>query len=282
MSVTVKEEQAMSRHNGTRIKSVVGKDLKEVFSTKMVVLPMILVPVLLCIVIPAVLVIVISKIDIGMVSGVEMFDKIIPLYNVPGFFTEISDQIVYIFFNYTFLPFFMIIPIMVSSIIAANSIVGEKERKTLETLLYTPITNREFLLAKLLSSFIPAVIISVISFAGYFAAVNIIFYILRGFLLVRTPIWIPAMLLMAPSVSLLGLAVTLLVSLRAKTFMEAQQSAGVIVIPFLALIFIQLTGIVTFKPLYLIIFSAVLFALAYLIISKIGPRFDRERIISTL
>ena len=61
--------------------------------------------------------------------------------------SSVAEQISYIFLNYTFVPLFMIIPVMVASIIAANSVVGEKERKTLETLLYTPVTNREFLTA---------------------------------------------------------------------------------------------------------------------------------------
>jgi ABC-type Na+ efflux pump permease subunit len=272
----------MNRLNKNRIKSIVKKDIKEVFTTKMVMLPLILVPVILCIVIPAVLLVLFLKIDISLMNGMELLEKIIPLYSVPEVFAAPADKIAFIFFNYTFLPFFMIIPLMVSSIIAANAVVGEKERKTLETLLYTPITNTEFLIAKLLSSFLPAVLVSVIAFAGYFIAVNAVSLILRNILLVRTIIWLPAMLLMAPSVSLLGLAVTLLVSLKAKSFMEAQQTSAVIVVPFLALIFVQLTGVVTFKPLYFVIFSAVFSAAAYVIITKIGPRFDRERIISTI
>lgn len=272
----------MCKINRNRISGVFSKDVKEVFSNKMVMLPMILVPVLLCIFIPAVLLIVMLKLDVNLISGAEMLEKIIPLYDVPGLFTETTEKIVFIFFNYTFLPFFMIIPLMVASIIASNAIVGEKERKTLETLLYTPITNREFLLAKLLSSFVPAIIVSAISFVGYFIAVNGIYIVMRGILILRTPIWIPGMVLMTPSVSLLGLAITLLVSLKAKTFMEAQQISAVVVVPLLILIFVQLAGVITFKPVYLIIFSAVLFGSAYLIISKIGPKFDRERIISTI
>ena len=48
---------------------------------------------------------------------------------------------------YMFAPFFLIIPLMVSSILAADSIVGEKERNTLEGLLYTPLTDQELYIA---------------------------------------------------------------------------------------------------------------------------------------
>jgi ABC-type Na+ efflux pump permease subunit len=189
---------------------------------------------------------------------------------------------VYIFFNYTFIPFFMIVPVMVASIIASNGIVGEKERHTLETLLYTPLTNREFLVGKIASAFIPAGVISFIAFAGYFLVVNLCYFFLRGTMLVTSPIWIPSILLLSPGVSLLGLGITLLVSLKAKSFMEAQQIAGVVVVPFLILIVVQLTGVVVFKPFYVILFGLFLFLLSGFIILRIGPRFDREEILSTL
>ena len=45
---------------------------------------------------------------------------------------------------------------MISSVVAASSFVGEKERKTLESLLYTPIDIASLFWGKLLSAFIPA------------------------------------------------------------------------------------------------------------------------------
>ena len=57
--------------------------------------------------------------------------------------------------GFLFAPMFLILPLMVASIIGADSIVGEKERKTLEALLYTPATDRELYLAKLLSAVVP-------------------------------------------------------------------------------------------------------------------------------
>ena len=126
----------------------------------------------------------------------------------------------FIFLNYTFLPFFMLVPIMASSVIAANSVVGEKERKTLETLLYTPVTSRELLVAKELAVFLPAMLIAYVSFALYFLVTNGIALALRGILLVRSPVWIPGLLLLAPAVSLLALSVSILVSLKARNFME--------------------------------------------------------------
>ncbi len=268
--------------NRNRILTIMRKDMKEVVSNRMVVIPLVIVPLLLCIVLPAVLVAVAFSMEEQTINGVEMIEKLLPNYWIPEIFSSLMLKIVYIVLNYTFIPYFMIIPIMVASIIAANSIVGEKERKTLETLLYTPVTNKEFMVAKLLGSFLPACSVSLFGFIGYFVVSNALALCIKGILVVRALIWIPAILLLSPAVSLLGLSVTLIASLKAKSFMEAQQLSGVLVVPFIGLVIVQITGLVTFNILVLIALSIVLFAIDYVIISKIGPRFSREKILSTL
>lgn len=268
--------------NWSRIWAIVRKDIREVSSNKMVVAPMIIVPLVLCVVLPAGLTLLALKLDVAAVQGAAFIERIIPLYQVPEELSSTADSILYIFLNFTFLPFFMIMPIMVSTVIAANAIVGEKERKTLETLLYTPVTSRELLVAKELAVFIPAMVIAAVSFVAYFVITNGIGLALRGVLLVRSPVWIPGILLLAPAVSLLALSFSILVSLKAKTFMQAQQSAALIVLPVLALVGVQISGILVFNFPVVLAISAALLVVSYVLIVRIGPRFNRERVISTL
>ena len=47
-------------------------------------------------------------------------------------------------------PFFLFVPIMASSVMAASSFVGEKEKHTLETLLYSPLSLRQLFQSKVL------------------------------------------------------------------------------------------------------------------------------------
>ena len=63
--------------------------------------------------------------------------------------------LVYVMLKYFFAPFFLIIPLMVSNVIASDSFAGEKERKTIEALLATPLSDSELFLGKILASFIP-------------------------------------------------------------------------------------------------------------------------------
>lgn len=265
-----------------RIKAIIQKDIREITSNRSVLIPMAIVPLVLCVILPAVLIIIAFRLDPGMLTGLDLMQKLISLYDVPAALGSVVEKVSYIFLNYTFVPYFMIIPVMVSSLIAANSIVGEKERKTLETLLYTPVTNREFITAKLLSSFIPAMVLAWTSFGLYFLVANLLSLYLKGIFIVRAWIWLPSMLLLAPSVSLLGLSVTLLVSLKSKSFMEAQQLSAIVVLPLMILIGIQITGVVVFSPLYVVILSIAIFLISYMAMGKLGPRFSREKIISTL
>ena len=268
--------------NWSRIHSLVRKDIREVLHMKMVVMPMIVVPLLLCILIPAVLTILGYTMGVAMINGVDMIEKAIPLYPVPESIQSLEVKILYIFLNYSFLPLFMVIPVMVSSIITANSVVGEKERKTLETLLYTPITNREFIAAKLLGSFLPGYALTVVGFLLYFLVVNGISLYFEGILLVRSLIWIPGILLFAPALSLLGLAVTLMVSVKAKTYMEAQQMSALIVLPLVLLIVLQITGLVIFNPLYVLLAAVIVFIADYLLVTRLAPQFSREKIVTQL
>ncbi len=265
-----------------RVWAIVRKDLAEVTSSRSVMVPMVIVPLVLCVVLPAVVLLLGLNGAAGSLNGMALVAKLVARYPVPAGFDSIVDRVMYVFLNYSFLPFFMIIPVMASAIIGANSVVGEKERGTLETLLYTPISNRELVEAKLLSSFIPALVETASGFVGYFLVSNAIFWAYRGQLIVRSLIWIPALLLLAPSVALLGLSMTLLVSLRAKTYMEAQQLSGMVVIPFVVLLYAQIGGLLVLSPLIVVGLGVVALVVSYLIYGKIGPRFSREQILMTL
>ncbi|MDD1673685.1 MAG: ABC transporter permease subunit [Methanomicrobiales archaeon] len=80
---------------------------------------------------------------------------------------------VVLFLGYLFAPLFLVIPLMLASIIAAEAFVGEKERKTLEALLYTPATDLELFTGKVLASLIPAMAFAWVNFAIYTVVVNV-------------------------------------------------------------------------------------------------------------
>ena len=61
----------------------------------------------------------------------------------------------------------VLVPVTSSMSLAAHSVVGEKQARSLEPLLVTPITTFELLGAKVLGAFIPSLVLTVVCFAVY-------------------------------------------------------------------------------------------------------------------
>lgn len=74
--------------------------------------------------------------------------------------------------NYILPVFFLVIPIMTASIMAASAFVGEKERHTLETLLYCPLTLKQIFRAKVWASFLLSMLVSLITFVAMFLVIE--------------------------------------------------------------------------------------------------------------
>lgn len=117
----------------------------------------------------------------------------------------------------------MIIPIMASSVMAASSFVGEKEKHTLETLLYSPLSLGQLFQSKILAGFSVGMMISFSSFAAMLLVMELESFFLTGNLLLPAASWLVIMLLIAPAISLIAIAVTVRSSAKAQTIEEAQQ-----------------------------------------------------------
>ena len=65
------------------------------------------------------------------------------------------------------------IPVMASSVMAASSFVGEKEKHTLETLLYSPLSIKQLFQSKILAGFSVGMMVSYISFAAMMLVLEI-------------------------------------------------------------------------------------------------------------
>src|SRR4030042_6106143 len=102
-----------------------------------------------------------------------------------------QQVLIYIMTLYFFAALFLTMPVMASSVIASDSFAGEKERKTIEALLATPISDGELFLGKVLVSFIPAMIVTIASFISYSIVVDVsTFALFNGTLLLSTLEWL--------------------------------------------------------------------------------------------
>jgi ABC-type Na+ efflux pump permease subunit len=122
---------------------------------------------------------------------------------------------------------------MLPVLIAADSIVGEKERHTLVPLLATPLSDSELLLGKFLTALIPGLLISYGNLVLAIATVNgVVFFMSPGLLWVWPDLLSLVQALVLPILfAVLAVGLMVIISGRADTVYEAYQTGGVLVIP---------------------------------------------------
>ena len=246
--------------NWRAVWAIVRKDLRVVLQNKGVVLPILLLPLILFVILPLVVTFIPSTIgDAANSTGdlQELLAMISPGLRQQLAGLGVNEAAVLFFLVYMMAPLFLIVPIMVSSVIAADSFVGEKERKTLEALLYTPTTDTELLVGKLLAAWLPALAVSLLSYLFFGAVADLATWPLFQRLLFPNAVWNVLVIWVAPAAAAMSLATMILVSVRAKTFQDAYQTGSLVVLPVLALLFGQLFGLLYFSvPLSLLLGGA--------------------------
>ena len=193
----------------------------------------------------------------------------------------VQQSTIYLLILYFLAPMFLIVPIMASSVIASDSFAGEKERKTIEALLATPLTDEELFLGKILVAFIPAILITFVSFGIYSVVVDVLTAgLFNGLSLLPNPIWVTMIFGLAPVIALTSVGLTVTISAKVKGFREAQQISVILVAPILGLVFGQISGALFLGDVVLYALIGV-FALVDVIVFFAGVRvFKREEILS--
>jgi ABC-2 type transport system permease protein len=236
--------------NWRAIRTLIIRDWKISFQNKGVTIPMILLPVIFFVVFPGLVALIPPEMELS-TGPLSDFQQL--LNQIPGGLAgelakyEDTQKVVVLILVYMLAPFFLIVPLMVASTVAADSFAGEKERKTLEALLYTPTTDLELFLGKVLSAWLAAVLVALGGFVLYAIAANAAGWRIMGQLFFPNAMWLALVLWVAPAAAGLGLSAMVLVSSRANSFQEAYQIGSVVVIPILLLVFGQITGVMYFS-----------------------------------
>jgi ABC-type Na+ efflux pump permease subunit len=258
------------------MRAIIAKDVTAVRRSKAVVIPMLAVPALLMIVLP---------LAIGLASRSSSRSNITEvLENIPGDFAQPildlpqEEQLVVLVNGYLLAPLFLIVPLMVSAVLAADAFAGEKERKTLESLLHLPATDREIFYAKLLTAFIPAMVVSWVGFLCFCTVANAVAWPVLHRIFVPTQLWMVMILWVAPAVATLGLAVMVRVSARARTSQEANQLGGAVILPLIFLAVGQSSGLLLVPLEVAIAIGGAIWAIAIVLVRGGAKRFTRDQL----
>jgi ABC-2 type transport system permease protein len=205
---------------------------------------------------------------------------LVNLSAVAGAHDELSsDGRIQLFLFQQFLTLFLLIPITGAMALAAHAIVGEKQARTLEPLLATPITTLELLVAKVLGALLPTLAISLTGVALFFAGIGLLADtgVLQAMASARTA---ALLLIVGPAAGLLSLQAALVISSRVNDARTAQQFGVMIIIPLSALLVAQFTGTFWLSASALALTGLALFGVWIVLTVVSVAIFERESILT--
>jgi len=269
--------------NWRKIKIIAWKDLLEVLQNKSVLISLGMVPLIILVVLPLVFLIVAGQ--TGSADAFKDPDIQIMFERMPAALTQSmqgfndTQTTIMMILGYLFAPMFLIMPLMSATSIAAESFAGERERKTLEALLYTPATDSELFFGKALAAFLPTLVIAWISFILYSLVLNIAGYPLFGAVWFPLPSWYPLVFWVTPAIAALGVGATVLISTKVQTFMGAYQTSGSLVVIVLALVAGQATGVVYLSAWVGIVLGFIIWLVAGILFFLAIRKFNRKTLL---
>lgn len=273
--------------NWRSIWAITRKDLKEVRQNRAAWLPAIIIPVVFAILMPLLFSLMPQYLPTEDLER-EFGDIDVLMRNLPpaaaAIFEGLNIEQMFTVYMTGFLlaPLFLIMPLMFSAVVGADSFVGERERKTLEALLYAPTTDLELFLGKVLAAVIPATALSWLTYLVYIIVVNVASYGLFHRIWFPLPAWWPMIFWLTPAFALLGISATVLISSRVNTFMEAYQLSASLVVIVLGLVVGQMSGVLFLGVGTVILLGACIWIVDALLIHLGMRNFKRSSLIARL
>lgn len=173
----------------------------------------------------------------------------------------------------------LVVPAVIPPIIAAYSVIGERDQGTLEPFLTTPIRREELLLGKAAAAFMPSVAVAYAIYILFalivrFAAAHVV-----SAAVLHTP-QVLAQVLFTPLIAVWAIWVGIAMSVRARDVRVAQQLATLASLPALGII-----ALISFRVITPSVPLAVGLALALLALDvaawrAVSRMFDRERLVT--
>jgi ABC-2 type transport system permease protein len=260
-----------------RIRALLRKELLEVSRHKTSLLPIALLGVY-CLLLPFVFTVVIPHVTGDRLSDDQ--DFVNAAARSAGAYPGLSaDARVQTFFFQQFLLVFLVVPVSVAMSAAAHAVVGEKDARTMEPLLATPLTTAELLIAKVLGALLPAMGVGVPGIVLYLASIGLFSEtgVLQTMLTWRSA---ATVMLLGPGLALIALQLTVLIASRVEDEDTARQLAILALLPLGALIFAQFTGRVWLSAATLAAAGVGLIGVWLLLLALSVAVFDRDAVLT--
>lgn len=264
--------------NVTRVGAVLRREIQEILKSRGLMLAIFLPPIFMT-VLPLIGIAILARVIGAEPSGdTNEFGRMIDLMpELRGW--SAGEVVLFIILN-QFLTFFLMMPLIIPMSIAGQSIVSEKQSRSLEPLLATPIKTSELLFAKALAAVLPAVLTTWGAFLIFLIVGRILIESDRVYGALLNPKWLVAMLILVPLLSLFAVTLALIISSRVNDARTVQQIGGFIVLPIVVLGVAQTTGFILLNTTTFIIGALVVAAVDVLILQISIRLFQREKILT--
>ena len=273
--------------NFRNIFTIAKKDWIEVTQHKSVWLPMLIVPIIFVIILPLVFTLILPAMDVSPQEiltsdkDFELFlDRLPPQLTQYIDFSQPMETMLVVILGIMFAPMFLILPLMFATTIAAESFAGERERKTMEALLYTPVSDGDLFLGKVAASAVPSIAITWACFLVYILILNLVPYAYIQRIWFPLPTWWPLMFWITPALVVLSIALTVLISARVQNFTGAYQTSSSTVLLVVLLFAGQLTGFLYLSVAVELLIGLGLWLIAGLLIYLAIKTFNRQALIT--
>lgn len=259
----------------TQMAAIIKKDMQSITSNKRMFATLLIVPIVLTIFLPSVFILTFYFVP---EEGEELI-KLLETLPLPLQGGSSLRNMILLMLNFILPGFFLMIPIMASSVMSAASFVGEKEKRTLETLLYCPLSLKQIFRSKVTASFLISMVVSGISFTAMLVVVEALSYTITGGFILPDIKWIFILFLVAPAISLIAITLIVRMSAKAQSVEDAQQGAVFLLIPVLLLLIGQFTGILLISTWLLLSIGVLCAFAAVILLNKSMSHFQYEALL---
>jgi ABC-type transport system involved in multi-copper enzyme maturation permease subunit len=176
----------------------------------------------------------------------------------------------------------LLLPIIIPAVTASETVVGEKERKTIEAILASPMTESEIVTAKILSSLLPSFLGTAIAAIGYMGITDYILWKYIGIILFPDFLSIVFIFIFGPLFSTISVELMIMVSTKVKSVRDSYQIGSLIVLPLILLIAAEMFSF--FFASYATLFGGVggMIVLILILFKLATAIFDREKVITKM
>jgi ABC-2 type transport system permease protein len=255
-----------------RVRTIIDKEWEEILKNKGVFWSLVLLPLLLTVAFLAVFYFMHLE---AQRTGTLDVNAQIPAYLA---MYEPADAAMIMMVN-QFMIYFLIAPVALPIYIAAYSVIGEKQARSLEPLLATPVRTWELLLGKAVAAVVPPVVAGWVSYVLFVIGARFLVsdVVMRAIL---SPMWVLSIAFLGPLFGVLSVLVGIIASSRMNDPRAAQQWSALFLVPLVGAGMALMFGVIA-ASVWTFVVGALLVAAADAVVLHIAVRlFDRETILT--